>query len=86
MLTMEVPSKGVAEFIKSLAKTHGVAYVQTPHDAMADVITRLADDDVQLDEIELLVIALVRAGVVSSEHVVPLQVNYLREKLNVRPV
>jgi hypothetical protein len=80
---MRIPTTGIAEFIVGLAKQHGVRYVQTPHDALAEVITRLSDDDVQLDDIVLLMIALERAGVIPSEHIVPLHGNYLREKLGV---
>lgn len=61
-------------------------YVETPADRLADTITQLSDDEVHLDEVERLLIALERAGVVASENVMPLHINYLREKLNVRPV
>lgn len=43
-------------------------------------------DGVEMDGIELLILALERAGVVPSEMVVPLHINYLRETLNGRPV
>jgi hypothetical protein len=81
-----LPVSGLRDYILGLASTHGVAYVETPTDILADAITRLADDDVHLDEIECLLIALERAGVVASDSVVPLHINYLREKLNVRSV
>jgi len=75
-----VPTVGVAEFITFLAKTHGVHYAPTPGDALAEVITKLADDEVRMDKVELLILALERAGVIASEAVVPLHINYLREK------
>jgi len=78
-----LPVSGVREYILELASTHGVTYVETPADRLADIITRLSDDEVYLDEIEQLLIALERAGVVARANVVPLHVNYLREKLNV---
>lgn len=81
-----LPVSGLRDYILGLASTHGVAYVETPTDKQADAITRLSDDDVHLDEIERLLIALERAGVVASDSVVPLHINYLREKLNVRSV
>lgn len=81
-----LPVSGLRDYILGLASTHGVAYVETPTDKLADAITRLSDDDVHLDEIERLLIALERAGVVASDSVVPLHINYLREKLNVRSV
>ena len=52
---------------------------------MADVITALADDELKMDGVILLLLALERAGVVPSEEVVPIHINYLREKFNVRP-
>ncbi|MEQ1667929.1 MAG: hypothetical protein ABL868_05690 [Sulfuriferula sp.] len=81
-----IPTRGLTKYIIDLAKQHGVKYVKTSADELAEVITRLADDNVEMDEIELLLIALERAGVVASEQVVPLHVNYLQEKLNVRPI
>lgn len=65
--------------IISLAQQHGVSYTPTATDAWARDITRLADDDVVLDEIELLLIALQRTGHLSRSEALRLQVNYLRE-------
>jgi len=48
---------------------------------LAEVITRLGDDSVKMDHIALLLLALERAGVIPTEDVVPLHINYLREKL-----
>lgn len=80
------PTAGLAEYIAGLAQRHGVRYVKTPEDAVAEVITWLADDDVAMDDVELLLLALERAGVIASADVVPLHVHYLREKFNVRSV
>jgi Ran GTPase-activating protein (RanGAP) involved in mRNA processing and transport len=77
----DIPTKGVAEFIRGLAKQHNVVYLKTSYDDLAEAITRLSDDDVVMDEVENLIIALERAGILPSEQVVPLHVNYLREKL-----
>ncbi len=65
--------------IRELARQHHVAYVRTRRDALAGHITRLAGDDVELDEIEQLLIALQRAGHLTRIEVVRLQANYLRE-------
>lgn len=86
MTTLTIPTTGLAKHIGDLARQHNVRYVRTADDALADVITRFADDDVVMDEVELLLLALERAGVIASTDVVPLHVNYLREKFNVRPV
>ena len=81
-----LPVSGLRDYILELASAHGVVYVETPADKLADTITRLSDDEVHLDEIERLLIALERVGVVASNSVVPLHINYLREKLDVRSV
>ncbi len=70
--------KTAAEIL-SLAKQHGVAYTPTANDAWAHDVTRLADDDVTLDGIELLLIELQRAGHLSRPEALKLQVDYLRE-------
>jgi hypothetical protein len=65
--------------IIALAKRHGVMYQPTPRDGWAGEVTRLADDDVMLDDVELLLIALQRSGQLSRPEALRLQVNYLRE-------
>ena len=69
----------VAARIRKMAEEHQVAYVRTSRDAFAHHITRLAGDDVQLDEVEQLLIALQRAGHLSRMEAVRLQASYLRE-------
>lgn len=81
---MLIPTTGVADYITGLARQHGVNYERNSNDALAEVITRLADDSVKLDPVALLLLALERAGVIPSEEVVQLHINYLREKLNSR--
>jgi hypothetical protein len=65
--------------IRRMAREFHVAYVHTRRDALAHHITRLAGDDVQLDEIEQLLIALQRGGHLSRVEMVQLQAAYLRE-------
>ena len=79
---MDVPTTGLDAFITDLAKKHDVKYVKTSTDTLADTITNLSDDDVAMDRVECLLIALERAGVVDGESVVPLHINYLREKFS----
>jgi hypothetical protein len=77
---MSVHEKGaVAARIRKMAEEHHVAYEQTARDARARHITRLAGNDVQLDEIEQLLIALQRSGRLSRVEMVKLQADYLRE-------
>ena len=61
MMEIIVPQFGVAEFVADLARSHGVNAVRSRFDALADVITKLADDDVSSDETEDLIVALKRA-------------------------
>lgn len=80
MAPLEFPPSNIQEFIERLAQEHGTAYVKTSLDAWADTVTRLSDDGVKLDKIELLIIQLERDGVIATTDVVPLQVKYLRER------
>lgn len=65
--------------IRKMAQEYHVAYARTSRDTLADDITRLAGDDVHLDEIEQLLIALQRSGHLSRTEMVQLQAAYLRE-------
>jgi len=74
-----VISEGAATTVRALADRHNVRYARTALDAWADQVTRLAGDDVRLDEIEQLLIALQRAGHLNRPEALALQVRYLRE-------
>jgi uncharacterized sporulation protein YeaH/YhbH (DUF444 family) len=76
---VSVHEKSAVARIRKMAEKHHVAYVQTARDALARHITRLAGDDVQLDEIEQLLIVLQRSGHLSRVEMVKLQADYLRE-------
>jgi hypothetical protein len=77
---MSTRFKGVtAAHIRNLAQKHHVVYVQTRNDALAHHITRLAGDDVELDDVEQLLIALQRGGHLTRVEMVQLQASYLRE-------
>ena len=65
--------------IREMADEHHVAYIRTQGDMLAHHITRLAGDDVELDEIEQLLIALQRSGHLSRAEMIQLQASYLRE-------
>jgi hypothetical protein len=74
-----VPQNSTATYIRGLAAQHHVTYVQTPSDLLAQHMTRLADDAIQPDEIECMLLALHRAGHLDRRQLVHLQVKYLRE-------
>ena len=79
MTEKQKPLQETAAAIRTLATERGIVYTPTARDAWAQDVTRLADDDVTLDEVELLLIELQRAGHLSRPEALKLQVNYLRE-------
>lgn len=72
--------------IIALAKSKGVRYQRLADDELAEVVTRLADDDVATDDVEDLVVALKRSGAISGVEMVDLLGQYLNEKYHVRSV
>jgi hypothetical protein len=68
------------ERIHALARVHGVVYELEPLDDLADAFTRLAGDDVELDDTELLLLALERAGCLSTKEADRLHVAYLEQR------
>ena len=68
-----------AAAIRQMAEQHRVAYVGTENDELARHFARLADNHVELDEVERMLIALQRAGHLSRTELVRLQASYLRE-------
>jgi len=70
----------IKDRIHDLAKEHGLFYVSHPLDGFAAAITHMSGDDIKMDDTELLIVALVRAGVVAKKDVPSLYSKYLREK------
>jgi hypothetical protein len=70
----------IAAAIHALAERHGVSYTQTATDILGRHITRLSGDDVDLDEPALLLLALRRAGYITSAEAARLHGEYLRAK------
>lgn len=86
-LPLPIPTTGVARFVQDLAHQYKVIYTFHPMDQWAETVTRLAGDDVRSDDTEDLLIALKRAGKISTKDVATLTINYLRErKQSVRSV
>lgn len=86
MTTSNIPTSGLADFITDLAQKYGIQYARTPNDALADVITRLADDVIVPDETENLVVALKRAHVIDGQTMVTLLGNYFDELKHIQAV
>ena len=72
-------TNSTAALIRDMAAKHNVAYVPPRSDLLANDITRLSSDNVRLDEIECILIALQRAGHITRNQVIHLQARYLRE-------
>jgi hypothetical protein len=69
----------VADQIRALAESHNVTYQELGLDRWANKVTALAGDKVELDDIEELLIALKRNGVLTNEQMTQFQIAYLRE-------
>jgi hypothetical protein len=80
MQSFQIPVSGVDQFVIDMARQHRITYVKTFGDAWGETVTQLADDEVQTDDIENLLIALKRAGKVSAADMLALLVSYLSEK------
>jgi hypothetical protein len=84
MTLQDIPATGLREFIADLAKHHGMVYVRDDNSALAEVITRLSDDEVEVkpDATEKLVIALGRANIIDDSTAVTLLGRYFDETRN----
>lgn len=75
-----IPTKGVARLVCELARKHGVGYIPTPMDQWAQTVTRLGGDEICSGPVQDLLVALKRAGKLSTDEMTALLVNYLREQ------
>ena len=78
---MPLPVSSVSSYIDSIAKQHGVSYLRTPSDELADVVTRLSGDEVSTDATEDLIVALRRANVIDGPTMISLLGSHLDERL-----
>ena len=75
-----LPTHNVAAFIRHLAELHGVEYVETAADKIARAVTRLSGDDIEVDDIEDLAVALCRGQVITQIQMLELIGSHVREK------
>lgn len=80
MSSIVIPEAGFKEFIINLAREHKVKFVSTELTRLADKISELSDSDVVLDDIENLVVALRKAGVITGHEMGLLIQGYYYEK------
>jgi hypothetical protein len=71
-------AKGIARWAESTAKKRGISVRRLPNEKFVKAVPRLSDGVVDLDPTEELLVALGRAGVISSFQRGLLQVHYLR--------
>lgn len=80
MKTLTAPFQSVKSQVLDLAKQYHIAYQETALDRWGGHVTRLADDQVALDPIEQLIIALARNDVLNRQEAVLMQASYLQEQ------
>jgi hypothetical protein len=71
------PSAAIAAWVQATADALGITVTPTPDDAFIKAVSRLSDGVVDLDPIEQLLVALGRAGVLTSHQRGLLQLHYL---------
>jgi hypothetical protein len=72
-------ARSAKDEILALARKHGVTYTATELDDLADNFARLSGNDVRLDDTELLLLALERAGHLSPTEANRLHATYMRQ-------
>lgn len=68
----------IAQWTFATAKERGICFCPGPNEQFIKAVSRLSDGVVDLDPVEELLVALGRAGVLSTFQSGLLQVNYLR--------
>ena len=75
----DIPSSDLESYIRNLAQKFSIYYIKTYADQWAEAVTRLADDEVQNDDVEKLAIELNRQGIINKKDMITLLTYYLRE-------
>lgn len=81
-----LPIKGLKEYIDLFAKAHSVSSKHSKLNDWAEAITRVAGDDVRLDETERLLMTLKKENLINGRQAARLLINYMREEAHVRPI
>lgn len=76
----KIMSPSVASRVRYLAASHNVSDCRDGTSRMASAITRLAGDNVVLDNVEQLLVNLKRKGVLTKAETLSLLADYLKEK------
>ena len=71
-------SLGIANWVRATAKERKISILRMPLDRFARAASRLSDAEAELDQVERLLVALGRSGVITPFQRGLLQVHYLR--------
>lgn len=85
-MNIQGPIPSLHAHLEGLAKAHQVKTVRTPQDALAEVITRLAGDEVTSDATEDLIVNLKRSGVINGAQMISFLGQHIDERKHVRSI
>lgn len=81
-----LPARNVREFVAHLALANGIALRRDGLDDFADATSRVAGDDVRLDDTGNLLVALKKNNVITGRQLARLMTNHILEVRIVRPI
>jgi hypothetical protein len=79
-LAKSTPQLTTKQKIQQLAQQHGITHQHSPLDEWGKAISRLADNEVELDETQWLLIELNRADILTGQDNSVLHFQYLQER------
>jgi hypothetical protein len=74
------PQLTAQQTIKQLANQHSITHQHSQLDEWGKTISRLSDNEVELDEIQWLLVELNRAGILTGKDNAQLHFQYLQER------
>ena len=74
-----IPNSNYKKYIVSLGKKYNVNYVKTKSDELANIFTKLSDDEIVQDKIELLALQLKKENIITGKEMLLLLHGYLKE-------
>ncbi len=77
-----IPQLTAEQKIRHLASQYGIVHHYSLLDEWCDKVSELSDDKVELDEIQLLLVELDRAGILTGKDNTILHGQYLQERIN----
>jgi hypothetical protein len=68
----------ISAWVQANSRKRGIYLLNTRYNKLASAISRLSDSEADLDDTELLLVAMSKAKVITTSQLGVLQVNYLR--------